>query len=65
MEQAIICVHAKFELAQKSVKEKQKGEISTEIVAVGIVRSITRNYLSASFVASSTNFCSSSNFACT
>ena len=37
MEQAIICVHAKFELAQKFVKEKQKGEIGTLIIAGGTI----------------------------
>ena len=37
MEQAIIYVHAKFELAQKFVKEKQKGEIGTLIVAGGTI----------------------------
>ena len=37
MEKAIIYVHAKFELAQKFVKEKQKGEIGTLIVAGGTI----------------------------
>ena len=37
MEQAIIYVHAKFELAQKFVKEKQKGEIGTLIVVGGTI----------------------------